>query len=176
MAVKIVLLMAGAAGLAGCATTPGGEATPAPAKSVASATIRGADGATLGAATVTQTSAGLDILVAGEGMPPGPHGLHVHRIGRCDAPAFTTAGDHWNPDMKQHGRDNPAGAHRGDLPNLVIGADGRGTVSFTIPGDRAAMLDADGSAIVVHATADDYRTDPSGNSGARIACGVFNAG
>lgn len=173
---KTVLLIAGLALVAGCATTTKGVSPVAPAKTIASATIRAADGAPLGAAAVTQTPAGLDVTVAGEAMPPGAHGLHIHRIGRCDAPAFTTAGDHWNPDMKQHGLDNPAGSHRGDLPNLVIGADGRGMVSFTLPGDAAAMLDADGSAIIVHAEADDYRTDPSGNSGARIACGIFNAG
>lgn len=169
--------LAGIALLSGCTTTPRGATRDAAlaGNQVASATIRNAAGVTLGAASVMQSAAGLDVTIAGEGMVPGMHGLHVHMVGRCDAPAFTTAGDHWNPDSKQHGRDNPMGAHRGDLPNLVVGADGRGSVSFVIPGTNAAeMLDADGSAIVIHAAADDYRTDPSGKSGARIACGVFN--
>lgn len=76
--------------------------------------------------------------------------------------------------MKQHGRDNPQGAHAGDLPNLVVGADGRGTIRLTVPqGSLSGLLDADGAALVIHAKADDYRTDPSGNSGGRIACGVI---
>ena len=110
-------------------------------------------------------------------LPPGTHGAHIHMVGRCDAPDFTTAGGHWNPTSKQHGTMNPAGPHEGDLPNLIVGTDGRGTLAITIPGaTMAGLLDADGSAMVVHAGADDLRTDPSGNSGGRIACGVFQAG
>jgi superoxide dismutase, Cu-Zn family len=112
--------------------------------------------------------------VQAEGLPPGAHGIHVHAVGRCEAPEFTTAGPHWNPTDRKHGRDNPDGAHHGDLPNIQIGADGRGSLNFVIPSASFAQLfDSDGAALVVHATADDYRTDPSGNSGGRIACGVI---
>jgi superoxide dismutase, Cu-Zn family len=107
-------------------------------------------------------------------MPQGTYAAHVHTTGRCDAPDFTTAGSHWNPTASQHGKDNPQGMHKGDLPNLLVGTDGRGTLEYTIAGaDVGAMLDADGASIVIHTGADDYRTDPSGNSGGRMACGVF---
>jgi Cu-Zn family superoxide dismutase len=113
--------------------------------------------------------------VAAEGLPPGTHGIHVHTTGRCEAPAFASAGPHWNPTARQHGRKNPEGAHHGDLPNISIGADGRGTLQFTLAdAEFAQLFDADGAALVVHAAADDERTDPSGNSGGRIACGVIS--
>jgi Cu-Zn family superoxide dismutase len=97
-------------------------------------------------------------------------------VGRCDAPDFTSAGGHWNPTQKKHGTMNPQGPHQGDLPNLVIGSDGRGTIGAVIPGATlAGLLDADGAAMVIHAGPDDLMTDPSGNSGGRIACGVFQA-
>jgi Cu-Zn family superoxide dismutase len=112
------------------------------------------------------------------GVRAGTYGAHVHAVGRCDAPDFASAGPHWNPTGEQHGGSNPQGMHMGDLPNLMVDADGRGKLEITLPGTRlvagsSAMMDADGAAIVIHERADDYRTDPSGNSGARIACGVF---
>src|SRR5690606_10425995 len=117
------------------------------------------------------------ITVAAAGLTAGTHGTHLHMVGSCEGPAFTSAGGHLNPHMKQHGTDNPAGAHLGDLPNLVVGAAGAGTVSATLAGTREAVLsqifDADGTAVVIHADADDYRTDPAGNAGGRIACGVL---
>jgi Cu-Zn family superoxide dismutase len=91
-------------------------------------------------------------------------------VGQCDGPDFKSAGPHWNPAGRQHGHDNPLGAHLGDLPNLSVGSDGRGTASFTVDGD---MADADGTSLVIHADPDDNKTDPSGNSGARIACAVL---
>lgn len=140
------------------------------------ATLRGVDGSDRGTANIAATSGGLRITVNGSGLTPGAHGLHIHTVGLCDAPDFKTAGAHWNPTMKMHGRDNPGGAHSGDLPNLMIGTDGRGSISFDVPGSMASLMDADGAAIVIHAAPDDYKTDPSGSSGARIACGVFVAG
>jgi Cu/Zn superoxide dismutase len=111
----------------------------------------------------------------------GEHGIHIHAVGACDAPGFTTAGGHFNPAARQHGLNNPAGAHGGDLPNLVLSSDGSGTYAAT--DDRIALaagaantiFDADGAAIVIHAGPDDYLTDPAGNSGARLACGVLRA-
>lgn len=142
--------------------------------------LRSATGETMARASVTQGADGASVSIEAAGLQAGTYGVHVHTTGRCDAPAFESAGAHWNPTTRQHGTQNPQGPHQGDLPNLTVGADGRGTVAFVIPGARltggdAPMMDADGAAVVVHADPDDYRTDPSGNSGARIACGVLAA-
>jgi len=141
------------------------------------AAMRTATGADVGRATATEVAGGVRFTLDARGLPPGTHGAHVHTVGRCDAPDFTTAGGHWNPSARQHGSMNPQGSHTGDLPNLIVGADGRGTLGITIAGATMdAMLDADGATMMVHAAADDLRTDPSGNSGGRIACGVFQPG
>jgi Cu-Zn family superoxide dismutase len=140
------------------------------------AILHTADGADVGRATATEVAGGLRFTIDAKGLPAGTHGAHVHTIGRCDGPDFTTAGGHWNPTAKKHGSMNAQGPHEGDLPNLIVGTDGRGTIGITIPGaTMAGLLDADGSALVVHANPDDLMTDPSGNSGGRIACGVFGA-
>lgn len=143
----------------------------------ATAVLAKADRSAAGSAVATATPEGLAITVSVTGMTPGEHGVHVHMTGKCDAPGFTTAGGHWNPGSTQHGLDNPQGAHAGDMPNLNVTDDGTGTLTFTLrSGTMAELLDADGSAFVVHAGKDDQKTDPSGNSGDRIACGVFTAG
>ena len=140
---------------------------------VATVSLAAADGSPRGSATFTDGAQGVAVQVTAAGLPAGEHGIHVHTVGRCDPPKFETAGAHWNPTNKQHGRDNPQGAHAGDMPNLTIGADGSGTASFTLAGESLAqLLDADGAALVIHAKPDDYKTDPSGDSGDRIACGV----
>ncbi|MEP9402855.1 superoxide dismutase family protein [Sphingomonas sp. VNH70] len=161
-----------ATALAGCATTAGTTA----GGRTATAPLRTAAGADVGTVTATQTPEGIRVTIDARGMPAGTHGAHVHTTGRCDGPDFTTAGGHWNPTSKQHGTSNPMGPHGGDAPNLTIGADGTGSLTVTLPsGTMDGLLDADGAAFVIHANADDYRTDPSGNSGGRIACGVFAA-
>ncbi|KQM58866.1 MULTISPECIES: superoxide dismutase family protein [unclassified Sphingomonas] len=161
--------------LAGCATTGAGMAGDKTMRT-ATAPLRTATGADVGTVTATEMAGGIQIRIDARGMPAGMHGAHVHTTGRCDAPDFTTAGGHWNPTAKQHGTSNPAGPHAGDAPNLTIGADGTGSVTIMLPaGTMDGLLDADGSAFVIHAQADDYKTDPSGNSGGRIACGVFAA-
>jgi Cu-Zn family superoxide dismutase len=143
----------------------------------ATANLRTGTGADAGRATAHEVAGGLRFTIDAKGLPPGTHGAHVHMTGACTPPDFASAGGHWNPTAMKHGSMNPAGPHEGDLPNLIIGTDGRGTIGITIPGaTMAGLLDADGSAIVVHAAPDDLMTDPSGNSGARIACGVFAAG
>jgi len=172
-------LLASAMTLAGCMGEPAKTAGSASARS-ATAALADAAGASKGTATVTDTTAGLRLVIDASGLAQGAHGLHVHTVGRCDAPDFASAGPHWNPTGKTHGKDAPGGPHWGDLPNLIVGTDGRGRLETVIPGTQlyggaAPLMDADGSAIVIHASADDYRTDPSGNSGARIACGVFSA-
>lgn len=145
----------------------------------ASAELRKADGSASARASAEQTGAGVTVRIEAAGLPAGTYGAHVHMVGRCDGPAFESAGAHWNPMAMQHGSENPQGPHLGDLPNLTVAADGSGSVSFEIPqaqlrGGESPMLDPDGAAVIVHASPDDYRTDPSGNSGARIACGVLN--
>ena len=153
-------------------------ASPALAKSTtAKAQIRNASGKVIGSAKAMEHGGQLMIVVVATGLQPGVHGVHLHTTGVCEAPKFESAGPHWNPAMKQHGRDNPMGAHEGDLPNLEVAANGSAKLSFMVPAGKLTgdngLLDADGSAIVIHAKADDYKTDPSGNSGDRIACGVF---
>ena len=149
-----------------------------PTERLGSATLRFANGLPAGTAQLYGNGSEVSISVALAGMEPGTHGVHLHTTGSCQAPDFSTAGGHLNPQDHEHGHENPQGAHLGDLPNATIGASGGGTVSATLRGARAdvlgALFDADGTAIVVHAGPDDYRTDPSGNSGDRIACGVFS--
>ncbi|WP_309672139.1 superoxide dismutase family protein [Gemmatimonas sp.] len=135
-----------------------------------------AGGRELGVLTFADAGAAISVDGTLRGLPPGVHGMHIHAVGRCDAPDFASAGPHWSPTPKQHGSTNEAGPHHGDLMNLTVGADSSVVVKMSTPagslrGDNP-LLDADGAAIVIHATADDYKTDPSGNSGARIACGV----
>jgi superoxide dismutase, Cu-Zn family len=146
-------------------------ATPAMA---ATAKLADATGKSIGSAKVAQSSHGIRLTVKVKGLEPGERGLHLHTVGLCEAPKFTTAGPHWNPGGKQHGRDNPMGSHAGDLPNLVIDAKGRGSLAFDVHGaELAALMDSDGAALVIHAKPDDYKTDPTGASGDRVVCGVF---
>jgi len=161
-----------AAAVAGCQTID-----EAPNVRLGQATLRLASGLPGGTAQLRASGAQVNISIAVAGLAPGVHGVHLHTTGSCEAPEFTSAGAHLNPGGHQHGANNPAGAHLGDLPNVTAGSSGTGTVSATLPGTReevlAQLFDGDGTAVVVHATADDYRTDPSGNSGGRIACGVL---
>jgi Cu-Zn family superoxide dismutase len=135
------------------------------AGSVDVAMVRG-DGTRAGTASLS----GNQLTIDANGLTPGVHGMHLHAVGRCDGPDFASAGPHWNPASRKHGMENPEGPHQGDLPNLTTGADGHAVVTIEVP---AGMMDADGTALVIHAAADDNRTDPSGNSGARIACAAF---
>ena len=148
-----------------------------PTTTLASGTLRMASGAPAGAVALIAQGNDLTINVAALGLQQGLHGLHLHMVGSCDAPDFTSAGGHLNPHSMQHGTANPAGSHLGDLPNLVINDYGAGTVIATLRDRRAAaeaaLFDTDGTAIVVHAQPDDNKTDSSGNSGERIACAVL---
>jgi Cu-Zn family superoxide dismutase len=138
-------------------------------------------GQTIGSVRAWQTAGGVTFRVEAAGLPHGVHGIHVHAVGRCDPPDFMSAGPHWNLLSKQHGMNNPAGPHAGDLPNVEVAANGVLGATLTLPnahllappGTPGALLDGDGAALVIHATADDYVTDPSGNSGPRIACAVI---
>lgn len=148
--------------------------TALPDGRTAVALLKTAGGVEVGRASAREVEGGIRLTVDAKGLAPGDHGVHVHTIGRCDAPDFMTSGGHWNPTGAKHGSMNAMGPHEGDLPNLTVGTDGRGTVGVTVSGAMFdSLIDADGSAFVIHANRDDLMTDPSGNSGARIACGVF---
>jgi superoxide dismutase, Cu-Zn family len=139
-----------------------------------------ANGQSTGSVRAWQTPGGVTFRILASGLPHGIHGIHVHAVGRCDAPTFETAGGHWNPAGRKHGTNNPAGPHAGDLPNVDVASNGVLSTTVTLAGasltgmgNAGTVLDADGAALVLHAKADDYSTDPSGNSGARIACAVI---
>lgn len=176
IAVTAVTALALGGVLAGCAGEQGRVGGTTPNGRTATATLLTAGGTVAGRATARDVTGGLRVTIDVSGLTAGTHGAHIHTTGLCDAPAFMTAGGHWNPTGASHGSMNPAGPHQGDLPNLIIGADGRGTIGITVPGGTIdGLLDTDGSAMIIHAAPDDLMTDPSGNSGARIACGVFKA-
>ena len=145
------------------------------------ADIVNAQGRKIGTATVHPSGGGVGIDFVISQLPPGTHGIHIHSVGKCEGPAFASAGAHFNPTSKKHGKDNPEGPHAGDLLNIEVGADGTGKASLSDPdvtlGDGPnSLFHEGGTALVIHEKADDYRTDPSGNSGARIACGVIQTG
>lgn len=169
---RSLLLLGVAAVLAGCASTSD-EKAPLSAEAI----LKDKDGKQVGSATFIETTEGVRIALTGYRLPPGGHGVHIHAVGRCEPPEFTTAGAHFNPGNKQHGRANPAGPHAGDLPNLVVAGSGEGgfdvtTKAVTLRAGATSLLDKPLS-LVVHANPDDDKTDPTGNSGGRIACGVI---
>lgn len=137
----------------------------------ARAELKDAQGKVVGTATLSEVAGGVKVALKASGLKPGDHGLHIHAVGKCEPPAFTSAGGHYNPGNKKHGQKNPAGAHAGDLPNLKVGADGASALEVTAAG--VMLKDAVGLALVIHADPDDEKTDPTGNSGARVACGVI---
>lgn len=163
-------------GAAGCATAggAGGEQT-------AMAELRNSAGEPVGMATMVERNSGVEISVHITDLPPGVRGIHFHEVGQCTPPDFSSAGGHFSPQERSHGFEDPQGPHAGDLPNIEVGADRSG--HFVLENDRVtlsrgpnSLFDANGSAVVVHAGADDYQTDPTGDSGARVACGVVTRG
>lgn len=139
-----------------------------------------ASGVEVGSGTIQPTIRGDGVLINASftGLTPGTHAIHVHTVGKCDPPGFTSAGGHFNPEMKQHGTENPNGPHAGDLPNFEVDAKGTGRISYAVGGVTLgdgpnSLFHPGGTALVVHANADDNKTDPAGNAGARIACGVI---
>lgn len=157
-----------AAPIAGCATA----ADPRYARQFA---LIGSGGQSLGTVSAWETAGALSLRIQASGLAHGLHGIHVHAVGRCDAPDFTSAGSHWNPAARKHGLNNPEGPHAGDLPNISVAANGVLNEAVVLSGaSLAGLADPDGSALVIHSAADDHLTDPSGNSGARIACAILS--
>ena len=170
---RLALALSLSVSLAGCATTQS-----ATTGNAATADMKSASGQSIGVATLTEVPGGVRIVIDVKDLPPGQNGVHIHEVGKCEGPQFTTAGGHFNPEKKQHGTMNPQGAHAGDLPNMSVDGYGVGrlettTNRITLATGPTSVLDADGSAIVIHAAADDFKTDPTGNSGGRSVCGVI---
>lgn len=166
------------------ADTAAEVSAPADGDPAATAELRDTAGTVVGTARFFPSDDGIRVQLEVEGLPAGTHGVHIHETGQCDPSgesAFASAGGHLNPTSREHGLDNPNGPHAGDLPNLEVGSDGRGSLDATAARATAdapsLLLDPERSAIVVHANPDDQRTDNGpdgpGNSGARIACGVI---
>lgn len=158
--------------LAGCTTVDA-----LPTDRVGEARLTFANGLPAGTVQLLSNGTTVSVAAAAVGLPAGEHGFHLHAIGQCEAPDFKGAGGHLNPGQATHGSLSSGGKHLGDMPNLTVSANRTGSTEVTLEGDARAVLedifDADGTAVVIHADPDDYRSDPAGNAGARIACGVL---
>ncbi|MBI3644667.1 MAG: superoxide dismutase family protein [Acidobacteriales bacterium] len=140
--------------------------------------LRDAQGKSVGKVILWEQGPGVGMELRLENLPPGEHALHFHREPKCEAPDFKSAGPHFNPDLKKHGLENPEGHHNGDNPNITVGADGKvkfrtSNKDVTLGNDIRSLFSNGGTSIVIHAKADDQKTDPAGNAGDRIACGVI---
>lgn len=166
-------------GAAGPAVAPANGAEAAPMVEIE---LIDREGQRIGTAQISEENEGVRIAIQASNLPSGTKGIHFHQTGRCDPPDFQSAGGHFAPAGRQHGLENPQGPHAGDMPNLQVAADGSVDATIENPrvtlreGEPNSLLDADGTALVIHAEEDDQRTDPTGDSGDRIACGVLHRG
>ncbi|MEO6432533.1 MAG: superoxide dismutase family protein [Sphingomicrobium sp.] len=172
---KVTAIAAATAALVAASCAPieraGGEPMP----------LLNSAGQQIGTVSAYQSAGGATLKIVASGLSHGIHGLHVHSVGRCDGPDFKSAGGHWNPANRKHGFNNSAGPHAGDMSNVSVAANGVLEATLAIPNADisvatsmpGALIDMDGAALVIHAAADDYQTDPSGNSGDRVACAVL---
>ena len=140
--------------------------------------LQDSQGKSVGTATLTSAAHGVSIKLNLHDLPPGVHAIHVHQTAKCEVPDFKSAGAHFNPDGKKHGLQNPDGPHAGDIPNFNVDANGKArttvtAANVTLGDDPHSVFSGGGTALVIHAKADDDKTDPSGNSGDRIACGII---
>jgi Cu-Zn family superoxide dismutase len=145
----------------------------------ATARVRDAAGKELGVVTLTEGAQGIAVAGTLRGLPAGEHAMHLHTTGKCEPP-FESAGPHWNPTQMQHGSQAPGGPHMGDLPNVTVAADGSVALQGTTPGGQLrgpnGLIDTDGAALMIHGKADDYKSQPGGDAGPRVACGVVEMG
>jgi Cu-Zn family superoxide dismutase len=168
---RLLAIATAAAALMAVGTSPGASQT-------ATAALKDAQGKEVGTANLSQTPAGVLIRLSVKGLPPGEHAFHVHAVGKCEPP-FNSAGGHFNPGGKKHGLEAAEGPHAGDMPNLHVPQSGDLAVEVLNPaitlekGKPNSVYHQGGTAVVIHAAADDYKSDPAGNAGGRIACGVI---
>jgi len=180
MSIRFPIILLGATALSACATVENiadDVANELSTEQVGTASLSFANGQPAGTARLLSDGEQLSLAVTVNGMAPGAHGFHLHTTGTCRAPDFTSAGGHLNPYNRTHGTQSPGGSHLGDMLNLQVNASGSASTTVDVSDTPASALeeifDTDGTAVVVHAGADDYRTDPSGDAGSRIACGVL---
>lgn len=167
--------LAASLGLGACSTV-----SDIPTSRIGGGTLYLANGVPAGTLQLVSNGDTVSLVVAATGLSAGTRGFHLHTKGECTGPDFTSAGGHLNPLNRTHGKDSTGGAHLGDMPNLVFGTNQSATQTVTLSGSRSEieqwLFDSDGTAVMIHAQADDYRTDPTGNAGARVACAVLMRG